>query len=134
MFSHLQSQPSQESQAPRPLPDNQFLASQIEDLPVTKQTTTIIHVAAKKKKRKAGKFKSLKKGRVSSESEAMHDETSVDTMSIDDNAPSPELMSDESPHHGSNKRKKMTPRNSLFQIIMLIIWHIIIVLQDEATK
>ncbi|KAM3298267.1 hypothetical protein ACQJBY_039958 [Aegilops geniculata] len=66
---------------------------------------------SKKKKRKAGKFKSLKKGRVSSESEAMHDETSVDTMSIDDNAPSPELMSDESPHHRSNKRKKMTPRN-----------------------
>ncbi|VAI93867.1 unnamed protein product [Triticum turgidum subsp. durum] len=66
---------------------------------------------SKKKKRKAGKFKSLKKGRVSSESEAMHDETSVDTMSIDDNAPSPELMSDESPHHGSHKRKKMTPRN-----------------------
>ncbi|VAI81640.1 unnamed protein product [Triticum turgidum subsp. durum] len=66
---------------------------------------------SKKKKRKAGKFKSLKKGRVSSDSEAMHDETSVDTMSIDDNAPSPELMSDESPHHGSHKRKKMTPRN-----------------------
>ncbi|KAM0930186.1 hypothetical protein ACQ4PT_000972 [Festuca glaucescens] len=66
---------------------------------------------SKKKKRKAGKFKSLKKGRLSSDSEAMLDETSVDTMSIDDNAPSPELMSNESPHQCSNKRKKMTPGN-----------------------
>ncbi|KQK08524.1 protein PHOTOPERIOD-INDEPENDENT EARLY FLOWERING 1 isoform X1 [Brachypodium distachyon] len=66
---------------------------------------------SKKNKRKAGKFKSLKRGRLSSESEAMLDETSVDTMSIDDNAPSPELMSDESPHHYSNKRKKMTSGN-----------------------
>lgn len=45
--------------------------------------------------------------RLSSESEAILDETSVDTMSIDDNAPSPELISDESPHHFSNKRKKI---------------------------
>ncbi|CAM0908654.1 unnamed protein product [Alopecurus aequalis] len=66
---------------------------------------------SKKKKRKAGKFKSLKKARLSSDSEVMLDETSVDTMSIDDNAPSPDLMSDESPRHCSNKRKKMTPRN-----------------------
>ncbi|XP_014752353.1 protein PHOTOPERIOD-INDEPENDENT EARLY FLOWERING 1 isoform X3 [Brachypodium distachyon] len=66
---------------------------------------------SKKNKRKAGKFKSLKRGRLSSESEAMLDETSVDTMSIDGNAPSPELISDESPHHCSHKRKKMVSRN-----------------------
>ncbi|WVZ74132.1 hypothetical protein U9M48_022354 [Paspalum notatum var. saurae] len=62
---------------------------------------------SKKNKKKTGKFKSLKRGRLSSESEVILDETSVDTMSIDDNAPSPELISDESPHHYSNKRKKI---------------------------
>lgn len=46
--------------------------------------------------------------RLSSESEFILEETSVDTMSIDDNAPSPELISDESPCHHSNKRKKMS--------------------------
>ncbi|KAM0829553.1 hypothetical protein ACQ4PT_066800 [Festuca glaucescens] len=76
------------------------------------ETNEIVsHRKKSKKKRKAGKFKSLKKGRLSSDSEAMLDETSVDTMSIDDNAPSPELMSNESPHQCSNKRKKMTPGN-----------------------
>lgn len=44
---------------------------------------------------------------MSSESEVILEETSVDTMSIDDNAPSPEIISDESPHHYSNKRKKI---------------------------
>uniref|UniRef100_A0A0D9VJP4 DNA helicase n=1 Tax=Leersia perrieri TaxID=77586 RepID=A0A0D9VJP4_9ORYZ len=66
---------------------------------------------SKKNKKKAAKFKSLKKGRLSSESEVMVDETSVDTMSIDDNAPSPEFMSDESAHHYSNKRKRIMPTN-----------------------
>ncbi|KAG8071921.1 hypothetical protein GUJ93_ZPchr0006g44384 [Zizania palustris] len=33
-------------------------------------------------------------------------------MSINDNAPSPELMSDESPHHYSNKRKKIMSTNA----------------------
>lgn len=46
--------------------------------------------------------------RLSSESEVILEETSVDTMSIDDNAPSPELISDESPCHHSNKRKKIS--------------------------
>ncbi|CAN6246522.1 unnamed protein product [Urochloa humidicola] len=62
---------------------------------------------SKKNKKKTGKFKSLKRGRLSSDSEVILEETSVDTMSIDDNAPSPELISDESPHHYSNKRKKI---------------------------
>lgn len=62
---------------------------------------------SKKNKKKTGKFKSLKRGRLSSESEVILEETSVDTMSIDDNAPSPELISDESPRHYSNKRKKI---------------------------
>lgn len=62
---------------------------------------------SKKNKKKTGKFKSLKRGRLSSESDVILDETSVDTMSIDDNAPSPELISDESPRHYSNKRKKI---------------------------
>ncbi|KAF0933873.1 hypothetical protein E2562_019320 [Oryza meyeriana var. granulata] len=66
---------------------------------------------SKKNKKKAAKFKSLKKGRLSSESEVMVEETSVDTMSIDDNAPSPELMSDESAHHYSNKRKRIMSTN-----------------------
>ncbi|KAL5213101.1 hypothetical protein ABZP36_023948 [Zizania latifolia] len=66
---------------------------------------------SKKNKKKSAKFKSLKKGRLSSESDVMVDETSVDTMSINDNAPSPELMSDESPHHYSNKRKKIMSTN-----------------------
>ncbi|KAL6911860.1 hypothetical protein ACP4OV_000665 [Aristida adscensionis] len=65
------------------------------------------HRKSKKNKKKTGKFKSLKKGRLSSESEVIMEETSVDTMSIDDNAPSPELISDESPHTYSNKRKKI---------------------------
>ncbi|AQK73658.1 Protein PHOTOPERIOD-INDEPENDENT EARLY FLOWERING 1 [Zea mays] len=60
-----------------------------------------------KNKKKTGKFKSQKRPRLSSESEVILEETSVDTMSIDDNAPSPELISDESPHHYSNKRKKI---------------------------
>ncbi|GJM86482.1 hypothetical protein PR202_ga02346 [Eleusine coracana subsp. coracana] len=63
---------------------------------------------SKKNKKKTGKFKSLKKVRLSSESEVILEETSVDTMSIDDNAPSPELISDESPCHHSNKRKKVS--------------------------
>ncbi|XP_066322316.1 protein PHOTOPERIOD-INDEPENDENT EARLY FLOWERING 1-like isoform X2 [Miscanthus floridulus] len=62
---------------------------------------------SKKNKKKTGKFKSLKRVRLSSESEVVLEETSVDTMSIDDNAPSLELISDESPHHYSNKRKKI---------------------------
>uniref|UniRef100_A0A0D9YWP2 DNA helicase n=1 Tax=Oryza glumipatula TaxID=40148 RepID=A0A0D9YWP2_9ORYZ len=66
---------------------------------------------SKKNKKKAAKFKSLKKGRLSSESEVMVEETSVDTMSIDDNAPSPELMSDESAHHYSNKHKRIMSTN-----------------------
>uniref|UniRef100_J3LG01 DNA helicase n=1 Tax=Oryza brachyantha TaxID=4533 RepID=J3LG01_ORYBR len=66
---------------------------------------------SKKNKKKAAKFKSLKKGRLSSESEVMVEETSVDTMSIDDNAPSPELMSDESVHHYSNKRRRAMSTN-----------------------
>ncbi|KAG8059822.1 hypothetical protein GUJ93_ZPchr0002g26685 [Zizania palustris] len=66
---------------------------------------------SKKNKKKAAKFKSLKKGRLSSESEVMVEETSVDTMSIDDNAPSPDLMSDESSHPYSNKRKKIILTN-----------------------
>ncbi|EEC73812.1 hypothetical protein OsI_08529 [Oryza sativa Indica Group] len=66
---------------------------------------------SKKNKKKAAKFKSLKKGRLSSESEVMVEETSVDTMSIDDNAPSPELMSDESAHHHSNKHKRIMSTN-----------------------
>ncbi|KAL6633748.1 hypothetical protein ACP70R_026419 [Stipagrostis hirtigluma subsp. patula] len=65
------------------------------------------HRKSKKNKKKTGKFKSLKKGRLSSESEVILDETSVDTMSIDDNAPSPELISDESPYHNSSKRKRI---------------------------
>ncbi|TVT99739.1 hypothetical protein EJB05_54878 [Eragrostis curvula] len=63
---------------------------------------------SKKNKKKTGKFKSLKKVRLSSESEVILEETSVDTMSIDDNAPSPDLISDESPYHYSNKRKKIS--------------------------
>ncbi|XP_062219951.1 protein PHOTOPERIOD-INDEPENDENT EARLY FLOWERING 1-like isoform X2 [Phragmites australis] len=68
---------------------------------------SIHHRKSKKNKKKTGKFKSLKKGRLSSESEVILEETSVDTMSIDDNAPSPEVISDESLHHYSNKRKKI---------------------------
>jgi hypothetical protein len=63
---------------------------------------------SKKNKKKTGKFKSLKKVRLSSESDVILEETSVDTMSIDDNAPSPELISDESPRHHPNKRKKVS--------------------------
>jgi len=81
------------------------------ELEETNEIVSIHRKKSKKKKRKSGKFKSLKKGRLSSDSEAMPDEMSVDTMSIDDNAPSPELMSGESPHHCSNKRKRMTPGN-----------------------
>ncbi|XP_062222377.1 protein PHOTOPERIOD-INDEPENDENT EARLY FLOWERING 1-like isoform X2 [Phragmites australis] len=68
---------------------------------------SINHRKSKKNKKKTGKFKSLKKGRLISESEVVPEETSVDTMSSDDNAPSPELLSDESPQHYSMKRKKV---------------------------
>ncbi|AQK54391.1 Protein PHOTOPERIOD-INDEPENDENT EARLY FLOWERING 1 [Zea mays] len=60
------------------------------------------HRKSKKNKKKTGKLKPLKRVRLSPESEVILEETSVD------NAPSPELTSDESPHHYCNKRKKIT--------------------------